>query len=84
MKSGNRTQFQTMLNLSAIIIKKETYPNGVMIALLSKGSYDGCYTESTLKNLNITPTAKKAEKYHVSIDALKFLSCKYNIDFNAG
>lgn len=35
MRFGNGTMYQTMSNLSAIILKKEKFPNGANIILLS-------------------------------------------------
>ena len=43
MRYGNQTLSQTMLNLSAITIKKEDYPDGICVVLLSKSSDDDCF-----------------------------------------
>ena len=46
MRFGNGTLYQTMSNLSAIILKKEHFPNGANIILLSlKNGQDECREE---------------------------------------
>ena len=46
MRFGNGTLYQTMSNLSAIILKKEHFPNGANIILLSlKNKQDECREE---------------------------------------
>ena len=46
MRFGNGTLYQTMSNLSAIILKKEHFPKGANIILLSlKNEQDECREE---------------------------------------
>ena len=47
MRYGIMTAYQTMLNLSAIVIKKTDYPKGALVVLLSKSSDEGCYKKTT-------------------------------------
>ena len=69
MMYGNQTVFQTMLNLSAITIKKDDYPEGICVVLLSKISDDDCFTgESKCSNPNKT--------FHVSNYCTLFISPK--------
>ena len=47
MRFGNGTMYQTMSKLSAIILKKSSFPNGANIILLSTKGKDECF-----KNVN--------------------------------
>ena len=46
MRYGENTVYQTMLRVTAIVIEKKTYPQGVNIVLLSKSSDSGCYQKT--------------------------------------
>ena len=46
MRYGDNTVFQTMLNLTAIVIEKKVYPKGINIVLLSKSTDSGCYLKT--------------------------------------
>ena len=39
---GNRTVHQTMLNTTAIVFKRATFPQGVNIVLLAKSADNDC------------------------------------------
>jgi hypothetical protein len=46
MRYGDKTVFQTMLKVTAIVIEKKIYPKGINIVLLSKSSDSDCYMKS--------------------------------------
>ena len=50
MRYGDKTIFQTMLNLSAITIMRDDYPNGICVVLLSKSSEEDCHNNSSDQN----------------------------------
>ena len=47
MRYGDKTIFQTMLNLSAITIMRDDYPDGICVVLLSKSSEEDCHKNSS-------------------------------------
>ena len=59
MRFGNGTMYQTMSTLSAIILKKEQFPNGANIILLSvkrsecfKGQKSGNHSNTRKKHVS--------------------------------
>ena len=45
---GNRTVHQTMLNTTAIVFKRATFPKGVNIVLLAKSADNDCYLKTSV------------------------------------
>ena len=48
MRYGNMTLYQTMLNLTALIIERKNYPHGANVVLLAKSNDDGCYQKTDI------------------------------------
>jgi len=71
MRFGNGTMYQTMSNLSAIILKKEQFPNGANIILLSIKDKSECYKGYTQHNKNKTHVRRFGKPKNVTISVVK-------------
>ena len=71
MRFGNGTLYQTMSDLSAIILKKEHFPNGANIILLSVKSNRMECSDVKKSSKNIGETQ---EKHSSKIGTLKTVS----------
>ena len=75
MRFGNGTLYQTMSNLSAIILKKEHFPKGANIILLSLNEQDECREEKIKPvSRNFFPkfgTRKNVSSAEVSNNSIK-------------
>ena len=71
MRFGNGTLYQTMDNLSAIILKKEKFPNGANIILLSikRNRMECSDVKKSSKNMG-----KTQERYSRKTGTLKTVS----------
>ena len=63
MRYGDKTIFQTMLNLSAITIMRDDYQNGICVVLLSKSSEEDCH-----KDTNKSDQSKCMSRLHTKKD----------------
>ena len=76
MRFGNGTLYQTMSNLSAIILRKEHFPNGANIILLSlKNKQDEC-REEKIKPMSGNFSSKYGPRKDVSLAEVSNKSIK--------